>query len=446
MLTSALRRVRRGPDDHGVTLIEVVVAMLVLSVLSIAVSITLLDGLAVSKSGRQRVAAANLAAREVEIARNQFRSSDAGALALAASGARTNPNPLSGGATVVDGVTYTIDRTVQWLPTGNGQSPCDGGALVNHPSLRVDISISWPNMRTAKPVISKTLLTPPKGLLGNNPLSYVAVKVLNAAGQPSNGVPVNATGPGGSFVQSTDSAGCAVFQVGTAGTYAIVMDAAGWVDQTSTQRSEKSVVASQGTLARLQTTYDRASSMDIVLSTTAGYPLPGTLPSVNYVRPNVPLSGARQIVASAGLTTRVNGLWPSADGYSGWAGRCADSDPAGPPTSGTRQPAVVLPPGGLGTASAKLAPLDITVNYVDAALVSFPAPNAQVTAVSQNCTGGGAEASVVLGTTDGAGKLKASLPYGSWQLSAVQGSRAGNSNVFSPTTTGPTAVSMDVTG
>lgn len=447
MLTALARRCtaarRAAEGDEGVTLIEVVIALTVLAVLAIAVNITLLDGLAVSKAGRQRVAAANLASREIEIARNQFRSSDAGALALAASGTKTNPNPLSGSTVEVDGVPYTVQRSVQWLPTGNGQSPCDGGSLVNHPSLRVDVAISWPNMRTAKAVTSTTLLTPPKGLLGSTTLSYVAVKVLNAAGQPAQSVQVNATGPGGAFTQSTDSAGCAVFQVGTPGSYAIVTDMAGWVDQTSTQRGEKSVVALSGQLARIQTTYDRATSLDISLSTDAGYPLPAALPSVNHEKLNAALSRVRVTTPSAGLVTRVDGLWPSKDGYSTWSGACADSDPAGPPTSGSRAAPVVAPPGGVGAVTARLAPLDITVEQLDSSLVRIPAPGAVVTATSQNCSGN-PERTVSLGSADGAGRLKASLPFGSWVLTATYSGDSGNSDPFAPSTSGPTAVTVTV--
>ena len=149
---TALRRQAQG-DESGFSLIEVVVAMVVLLVFAGALSVTLLDGLNVSKASRQRVAASNLAARELEIVRNKFSSSDAAALAIAATSSVTNPNPLVGaGTSNVDGTAYTVRRDVQWLPTGTGVSACDGGALVNSPSLQVFVTVTWPNMRTAQPV------------------------------------------------------------------------------------------------------------------------------------------------------------------------------------------------------------------------------------------------------------------------------------------------------
>ena len=60
----------------------------------------------------------------------------------------TNGNPLGApGASWVDGTPYTVQRDVQWLPTGTGVSACDGGALVNSPSLQVFVTVTWPNMR-----------------------------------------------------------------------------------------------------------------------------------------------------------------------------------------------------------------------------------------------------------------------------------------------------------
>jgi prepilin-type N-terminal cleavage/methylation domain-containing protein len=438
---------RAKSDDGGFSLIEVVVALMILGILAAAVSVTLLDGLAVSKAGRDRVAAANLAAREIEIARNQFNASSADALALAASGTTTNPNPLGAGGSEVDGTDFTVTRSVSWLPTGNGVSACDGGSLVNHPSLRVDVDVAWPNMRFAKPITSTTLLTPPKGLLGETPLAFLAVKVLNAAGQPQSGVLVSATGPGGGFTQTTDAAGCAVLQVGAAGTYTVVTDMSGWVDQTGTQRAEKSVVAVQGSLARMQTTYDRAAALDVTVVTDAGYGFPTTNPAINYTRPNVPLASSRIVLPNAGGVTRISGLWPTLDGYSPWAGACDDSDPAGPPTGGSRQPPVVISPGGVGSAQARLAPLQISVFEDDDGDGSGPAlSGATVTAYSMACAAGGAEAVLALGNTDAAGELKSSLPHGQWYLQVTHGGDLGVSDPFVPAPTGVTTVDVGVDG
>jgi type II secretory pathway pseudopilin PulG len=442
MLTRLTAVVRPDGDDDeaGFSLVEIVIALTVLMVLATAVSITLLDGLQISKLGRQRVAASNLAAREAEIVRNQFSSSDASALAVAAAGAVDNANPLSGsGPSVVDGTAYTVHRDVQWLPTGNGDSACDGGSLVNHPSLRVTVSVTWPDMGSAKPVRVETLLTPPKGTLGSTTIAFVAAKVQNAAGLAAPGVTVEATGPGGSFTHTTDGSGCAVFQVGAAGTYTIVMNMSGWVDQTGAENSTKTTVVSAGQLARMSLTYDRAASMDISLVADSEYPIPSPLPAVNYLRPNVPESSARQVLNSLTMTTRVSGLWPQTDGYAAWSGGCNDSDPAGVPTSGSRSAPVVIGPGAVGVVEARLAPVDITVATDTGATVA----GAAITATSLNCPTTAADRQLTLGTTDATGHLKVSLPYGQWQLETTYLSKT-MTGPMTPAATGVTTYLFEV--
>jgi prepilin-type N-terminal cleavage/methylation domain-containing protein len=407
-------------DDSGFTLVEIVVAMTVLMVLASAVGITLINGLGVSKDSRQRVAAANLAARELEIVRNQFSSSADAALAVANMGNVSNANPIAAaGPSVLDGTAYTVQRDVQWLPIGNGASACDGGSLVEHPSLRVKVSVTWPHMRTTRPVVSETLLTPPKGVLDDDTLTFIAVKVTNAAGTGSTGVPLTVSGPGGTFSHTTDGSGCAVFQVGAAGTstnpYTAVADVAGWVGNAGQQHAVYSpIIVSGGTLARVSMTYDHMASLDVSFGTDAGYGLPSPTPSINYTQPNVPAIGSRRTVPATGTTTTVTGLWPTKNGYSPWGGSCTDSDPAGSPTFGQRVAPVVAAPGGSASVVVFLAPVDILVT--DAS--GQPKAGSTVTATSLSCSGSPADQVLTLGTTDATGHVKSSVPYGRWQLYA----------------------------
>ncbi len=422
--TSGLRG-RMNSDASGFSLIEVVVSMVVLMLFAGALIVTLTNGLSVSKASRQRVAAANLAARELEIVRNTFSSSDAKALAVAATSSVTNGNPLTvPGDSVVDGVPYTVRRDVQWLPTGTGVSACDGGSLVNSPSLKVSVTVIWPNMRTARPVRAETVMTPLKGTLDNLSTAFIAAKVQNAAGGASAGVTAKATGPGGTFTHTTDASGCAVFQVGTAGSYSVTLDMSGWVDQTGTQVSVKTpIVVAAGTLVKVPMTYDLFASMDVTLATDSGYVLPTPLPAVSYLKPNPPLATVRVIATSVSTTTRVASLWPTTDGYAAWPGGCADSDPAGVPTGGTRGAPVVVSPGGVGVATARLAPIDLTVlTSVATGSVKIPGVVVTATSVATSPACSTYDKSLTLGTTGigvDAGKLKTSLPYGKWVLNTT---------------------------
>ena len=217
----------RRRDDDGVTLIEVMIAFSLLMVLSATVAGGLL---AVQKSAlrsKERSAAANLAAREIEITRNWFHSSDTAPAAVIAAGDVTNGNPLPGqtGALVVDNVAYTVKREVGWLVTGTGASACDGGSIVSYPSISVHVQVTWPNMGNVAPIVSDTVLTPPKSVL-NATSAYIAVKVIDRDGQPNEGRTVTASGPGGSSTDTTGPDGCATFVLGTAGTYTLSLSEA----------------------------------------------------------------------------------------------------------------------------------------------------------------------------------------------------------------------------
>ena len=133
-IAARLTAVRDGSD--GFSLIEVVVAMAVLAITALAVLTVLVNGMGVSKSARQRVAASNLASREIEIVRNQFNTSSSDALA---GGQRRHPDQRQPdrrrrSRASSTACPYTVVREVQWLPVGNGASACDGGSLVNYPS------------------------------------------------------------------------------------------------------------------------------------------------------------------------------------------------------------------------------------------------------------------------------------------------------------------------
>src|SRR4051794_26306768 len=183
------------PRDEGTTMIEVLVAALLMAMAAVAIGTVLLSAIKTSQNDRQRVAASNLAQREIENARNLFGTSDTAALALGASGTVTNPTPYPSGTvgtdSVVDGSSYTVTRTAKWLPTGTGSNACDGGSAVTYPSLQVDVSVTPNGARYTQPITETTLLTPQKTLLATTNESYIAVKVLNAAGTAASGINVS---------------------------------------------------------------------------------------------------------------------------------------------------------------------------------------------------------------------------------------------------------------
>ena len=210
-----------APRDAGMTLIELMFAMVIFAIVAAGAVAGLTGALTTTRSDRNRVAASDLAARELEIVRNTFESTSSGPATVAAAGQVVNGDPLPAGTAgqplVVDNTPYTVTRNTEWLPAGSGQSACDGGAGVTYPSLEVQVTVTWPQMSGVAPVVNTTILTPPKNTL-NSSTGFVSVKVLAATGLASPGQVVTLTGPGGTFSDTTAGDGCAVFASTSAGT------------------------------------------------------------------------------------------------------------------------------------------------------------------------------------------------------------------------------------
>lgn len=407
-------------NDAGTTLIEVLVAALLMAMAAVAIGTILLSAIRTSTNDRQRVAASNLAQREIENSRNLFGTSDAAAIALGSSGTVSNPTPYPSGAvgtdSVVDGSSYTVTRTAHWLPAGTGSSACDGGSAVTYPSLQIDVSVSANSARYTKPVTESTILTPQKTLLATTAEAFIAVKVINAAGTAASGVNVTVSGPSSPSPQTTDSTGCAVFMVTTAGTYTVQLSNTGYVDNSGVAAPTKTQVTANGQLYVIPFSYDKAASIRVVQTIlNSTYPAPPTLPAyVAYGNSALPGASHSVVVpAGAGYTyTTVPNLWPSTDGYTAWAGGCTDADP-GTVAAGRGTPTVVAP-GGAADVNAQLAPVDI---YVRRAATNTPVAGVPVTITnSSGCPAG--QSSMLLGTTASNGHLLVSIPFGNWIATA----------------------------
>ncbi|KQY25096.1 hypothetical protein ASD16_06550 [Cellulomonas sp. Root485] len=305
------------------SLIEVVIAMVVLGAMSVAVIGVIMNTQSLGVANRARVAASNLAARDLDIVREQFTRSPASPMAVANAGTQVNPNPLPGQTAgqpmVMDGKAYTLTRTVAWNVTGSGASACDGGSLVLYPTLRVTITVTWADMGAVKPVVTNASLAPKKDDGVQGTASFVAVKVTDAAGAASPGRGVQVWSASETKNGVTDTSGCAVIQVspGAAGaTYDARVTDAGYVDLSATPTPTKSVgmVATGQLVNNVTFAYDRAGSVTLHLVDESGAPVP---PSA-VVGGQITLvasefsgaSGARTVPATASDIT-VTGLWPT---------------------------------------------------------------------------------------------------------------------------------------
>ena len=420
---------RRRSED-GFTLIESLVACVVLAVLSSAVLGILATAMRTTKTNTHRVGASQLAARELEIWRQKFAfGSDSDRATVEGTGTHTlnvhdmSGNELASGSAVsVDGVSYIVKTTVTPLVTGVGNSACDGGDIVAHPEYKLTTEVTWPNMGVTAPVTNTTVLTPPKSTANDPSVGYLAVKVTDANGADSVGQIVSVSGPTGGIPSAvTDSSGCAVVSVTTAGSYTATLSDPGYVDFHGQSVSTASSSVSLGTLTVLKMNYDKAVTLNVSFSQPSGYTLPQPLPQITLANTGIQPAGTL-VVSATGGTTAVGSLWPFASGYAVWAGSCPDADPAAAPTNGSRAAATIVAPGSSANVTVPLQPVDVVLTNssgdpianatITAAKVS-PAPASCATAPDGNLT---------LGVTDMSGHLGTLLPNGYWQISGQGGS------------------------
>lgn len=396
-------------------MIELMVSMTILALVSASFAYGLELAMSVTREDRARVQATNLAARELEIVRNEFGASKSAPTTLGATSEVTNPHPLPGGTSGqplnLDGTDFTVVRTVEWLPAGTGTSPCDGGSAVTYPSLGLNVRVSWEENGNERDVESNTVLTPPKGTLATIQ-GFIAAKVLGADGTGVASLPVDITGPGGGQTRVTAGDGCAVFALTTLGNYTVILDEPGYVSFDGQASTSKPATVTAGSIQIVPFSYDAAATLNLeyVISDDVGseYTQPAPPPSVTLFNASLPTMGKQEVPSG---TTTVTGLWPFPDGYSVWAGTCVLNDPA--TTGGTRATPVTPEPGQTVTAEVELKPLIVTFLDDD----DQPLDEVDVVATTVDNTGC-EETEFDLGETDENGVLRASLPYGQWTLTA----------------------------
>jgi hypothetical protein len=118
-------------------------------------------------------------------------------------------------------------------------------------------------------------------------------------------------------------------------------------------------------------------------------------------------------------------------GYQVWAGDCADADPDGTPDlypGATRGTPLASSPGGTTAGTASLGAVDVTVRQVVTLLplTTGPVRNTDVTVSgihgsATGCTAG--ETLSAAARTDGNGKVRLALPYGTWTVRVTTSSK-----------------------
>jgi len=420
-------RERRG--EEGLTLLELVVALSVFALISGGIAASIDSGLTLTRNNRERSVAANLASQEMDTVRSTT---------FTALVARTITQ-------VVDGTSFTISRSLTWVSRSATNGPCDG-TNTNPELLRIRVMVTWPNMRGVAPTISDTTMAPPVGAYSANS-GHIAVKVLDGSAQGQFGTNVQITGP---MTQSapTNSDGCAFFAFLTPGTYVVSLNTVGYVTRQSVQNPSQTVGVTVGHVSSVQFDYDQSTTLALTFAPSAGGTPPNDL-AVSLGNTQFVPSGVL-VYPGTGLSRSIGSLFPASDGYTAWAGSCADADPEGQLAggaglywpSGQRADPLEATPGGTTTGTVALDSATLTV-LGPGALPVVGATVVATHAADSMCASG---ESHTLGTTDATGTLTTALPYGTWTISVTGRSPQGSwpALVLDPTAATPPTQTVNV--
>jgi hypothetical protein len=324
---------------------------------------------------------------------------------------------------------YTVVQDVAWASPGSTSTSCDvpAGAGAGLAYKRVTVTVTWPDMGGVAPVTSQTLLTPPSGTFDPDD-GHILVQAFNRDALPLAGQTVTITGPQ-TASQTTTTDGCAFFAYLDPGTYTATLNGTGYVDRQGNQPATQTVGVTASQISSLQFDYDRAATLSVGLVAPSGAVIPtgtyGIAMTVANSNLTVGTESFQQAATGSGTTRTITPLFPYASGYEVWAGDCADADPAAY-SGGSRGPVLASNPAATTSGSAALDAVDVVVTRSNGTLQSGATVSA-IHAAGTGCTAG--ETLTTTTTTNSSGQLRLALPYGTWTIRAVSGSRNGTATV-----------------
>jgi Tfp pilus assembly protein PilV len=291
-------------SEQGSLLIEVMVGALVLAIATFAIMSGLDGAQTTAQTNKQRSTAATLAQQDIE----RLRAYPITALSNFEETRTVN----------VAGVPYTVHTQTDWIRDASGTLNCtDDSAQADY--LKISSTVQSRAQNT--PVKEVSLLTPGPGAFAANTGTLV-VKLTDRAGQPLTTTSVSLSGPG-SFSDTTNGEGCAIFGFIPAGDYQVeVPGKVSWGGAGAT--AEASVVAGSTSLEALE--------MESPATLTANFQKPdGTSATWHEMTvAHAKLPGGAKEFAAGGAVTSIDapGLFPFFDGYGVYAGTCQRNNPA----------------------------------------------------------------------------------------------------------------------
>lgn len=384
--------------DGGFTLIEVIVAMAVLTAVSLATLGVVLTSLRTVRENSDRVVAANLA-------RSVFAE-------LRVAGSSNVP---LGRTTASQGV-FTVTTDAAWVGVAQTASACEA-ANPGADFLRVAVTVSGGTLDSPQ-VITGVVPADEGGPEG--PRGAVAVYVGDRFGAPLADVLVtgdDAFHPANDFGLVSGPDGC-VFLPGLEPSGSLVVTVSGDVGGVA-------LIAptAQGAESAAQVIVDEVTRVAFTLALPAGLRLVDD-DTAYRVPSGIDASwqgaGTGTVPTATALRTTLGGLWPATTGFTAWLGSCSAARP-----TLYAEPAVPF----------DLVPGETTVVTVQGARVRAKglAPQGVLTAdylpvADDVCD----RLSIEVGTADDSGVIDFSLPYGAWEFRSEDQVRQADPLVPSP--------------
>ncbi|AMM19774.1 hypothetical protein AX769_05940 [Frondihabitans sp. PAMC 28766] len=414
---------RSTSSDSGFTLVEVIIAMVVFSIIAVSVAAAITNSLVISQDSRSRTVALNLASQDLDQAR-----------AVADVFAVVSKT----WTTTVQGTTFTINRSVEWQSSDTTTTACGTGTGTLQYKIVRD-TVTYPGAGTTNPVVTTTTLAPNSRI--NDPtLGSIVVFVTGASGAGVAGVTVSiapTSTPNGAVALATapavtDSNGCSYALKVTPGNYNVTLSMTNGVDSSQVASPSKIAVVTAGTSSPEPFLYD--TSAQLQLQYASNYSGSALLPT-NLATSFTSTSGT-YTSTTASSTSSVN-LFPFTGGYHYETGAyspvvpgattdktCLDPDPTEWTTPNTKTQAVgssfvTAAASGTGNPTVKipmgvvtLPALANTLGVLTGGLIPIYATSVSSTANGDpGCTAG---MSYTFSTAAGTPTL--ALPFGTWKI------------------------------
>ncbi|MGV8886075.1 MAG: type IV pilus modification PilV family protein [Microbacteriaceae bacterium] len=257
--------------DSGLSLIEVIVALLIFGIVAIGVGYSLASILTLSNDARSRVVAANIASEYIDNARsveNVFNVVDNYSIT------RT-----------VSGKDYYVRLETGWINSTDTNAQCGAANASGAGALeykRVNVEVTWDGMRDGTKAIRSDTLIAPNSRINDPTLGTIVVSAENALGRGSAGITVTTTpgSPANGAVPvtnqglATDSDGCSYVLKVVPGNYNVTLTRTNYIGLNQVVGSitaNVTVVAGGSALAKV--------SFDASAAVTARFPAGSMVPS-----------------------------------------------------------------------------------------------------------------------------------------------------------------------